>query len=53
MKSIGDSLRVKVNDVEAGWFRAFVESYSGAGRTDAFGRVGEPASPLTAGVCMF
>lgn len=53
MRSIGDSLRVKVNDAEASWFRAFVENCSGAGRADAFGRVGEPASPLTAGVCMF
>lgn len=48
---IEDAVRIKVNDAEAGWFRVFVEKCSGAGRIEVFGKVGEPASPVTAGVC--
>lgn len=50
MGGTGDAVRAKINDAEAGPFRAFVEKRSGVGRTDAFGRVGEPASPATMGV---
>lgn len=48
---IGDAVKIKVNDAEAGWFRVSVEKCSRAGRIEVLGRVGEPASPVTAGVC--
>lgn len=46
MRGIEGGVRAIINDVGAGRVRSLVEKCSKAGRTDVFGGVGEPASPV-------